>query len=130
MEPMEQTIAALTPLGERVCRALSDKAGQLGVASATQAIAPWAKAEFALSRDPYSGADSLIGTWRDRHGQACGKIMFHGDGSAYAEFDILQPHPRHPGMIIVAIEAWLRDGVVKTDLQLFPEPGSEGICGP
>lgn len=124
METLEKTIETLTPQGERICQALRDKATQLGVASSKQVVADWNGAHFTLSRDPYSGQNSLIGTWKNGSDMDCGKIIFHNDKSAYAEFDILKPHTQFPGMIILAIEAWLSNGEVKIDLQLLPEPGS------
>ena len=127
MEPLEKTIERLTPEGERICQALRDKASRLGVASSKQVVADWSRARFSLSRDPYSGLDSLIGVWKNDSGMDCGKIIFHNDQSGYAEFDILKPHNQYPGMIILAIEAWLSAGEIKTDLQLLPDPASGEI---
>ncbi|MDA8059795.1 MAG: hypothetical protein ACYCXP_03185 [Leptospirillum sp.] len=124
MEPLEKVIERLSPAGERICQALRDKAGRLGVASSRQVVADWNGARFSLSRDPFSGTDSLVGIWKNDSGMDCGKIIFHDDQSGYAEFDIMKPHSQYPGMIILAIEAWLSAGEVKTDVQLMPDPES------
>lgn len=121
MGQLEEIIEEKTPLGEKVCQAILAKAKKLGVAGDESSVAPWGKARFTLSKDPYSQENSLIGIWQNALDMDCGKILFHGDGSAYAEFDILKPHPTLPGMQILAIEAWLKNGEVKTDLQLIPD---------
>jgi len=122
METLEKAIERLTPAGQRICQALRDRTTRLGVAPSKQIVADWNGARFSLSRDPYSGTDSLIGTWKNDSGMDCGKIIFHDGESGYAEFDIMRPHRQYPGMIILAIEAWLSAGEVKTDIQLMDDP--------
>lgn len=127
MDYTEKRVLEFAPIGKQVCKALKDKAVQLGVAEEEEDVAPWGQGRFTLSRDPFSGQDSLIGSWCNDSGMECGRILFHGDGSVYAEFDVLKPHPVLPGMQILAIEAWVKNGAIKTDLKLLADPESGAV---
>lgn len=72
------------------------------------------------SRDPYSGENAFIATWRDAKGNKLGDILFHADGSFYAEYDVIQPHPRDTRWFVTSIRAWGRDGNVKAEAELLP----------
>ena len=63
-------------------------------------------AAYRLERDPASGDDSLVGEWHDARGYRIGMVVFHGDGSCFAEFDIVRAHPRDARWFVEAVEAW------------------------
>jgi hypothetical protein len=60
-----------------------------------------------------------MGEWRDAHAQKHGSLLINSDGSYYAEFDLLIPHPRKPQWFIEAITVWGRDGVMKAEPRLL-----------
>ena len=78
------------------------------------------RAEFKLSRDPYDGSYSLIGTWRDSRGHKQGEILFHGDGSFFAEYDVISEHPAKPHWFIEAVTAWGNHQQLNAELRLLP----------
>lgn len=78
------------------------------------------RAEYTLSFDPGSGENSLIGIWRDQNGNKQGEMLFHADGSFYAEYDVIREHPGKPEWFIEAVTAWGREGVIKSDPKLLP----------
>lgn len=78
------------------------------------------RAEYSLSHDPGSGEDSLIGIWRDKNGQKQGEILFHADGSFYAEYDVIREHPKNDNWFVEAVTAWGRENMIKSDPKLLP----------
>lgn len=94
-----------------------------------QAIDPDIKrAEYSLSRDPASGKDSLVGIWRDAKGHKQGEILFHADGSFFAEYDVIRQHPAKPKWFVEGVAVWGRIGNkserrtdnIKSELKLLP----------
>jgi hypothetical protein len=81
------------------------------------------RASFKLSRDPFDGNYSLIGVWRDDHGQKQGEILFHSDGSFMAEYDVISEHPGKPQWFIEAVTAWGNPTQLKSELRLLPSVG-------
>ena len=78
------------------------------------------RANYTLNRDPGSGEESLIGIWRDQQGQKQGEILFHADGSFYAEYDVISEHPKKTKWFVEAVIAWGRDNTVKSEPKLLP----------
>lgn len=85
--------------------------------SANTEITP-AMLSFHLERDPASGSNSIIGIWRDQHGQKKGMFAFHADQSFYAEYDVIRPHPTRSNLMVESITAWGRADRVKTEAKL------------
>lgn len=81
------------------------------------------RACFEISRDPYDGSYSLIGVWRDINGNKQGEILFHSDGSFFAEYDVISEHPKRPQWFIEAVTAWGNQQNLKTELRLLPCAG-------
>jgi hypothetical protein len=80
----------------------------------------WSQASFELQRDPASGEESLKGSWRGKHHELLGSMVFHGDGSFYAEYDVIRPHPRREKWFVEAVVAWGRDEVIRSEARLLP----------
>lgn len=82
----------------------------------------YAEARFSTARDPYSGDDTLIAQWLDPHGRTVGGLKFHGDGSFYAEYDVVRPHPRDPRWFVEGVVAWGKGETIKSEPKLLPAP--------
>jgi hypothetical protein len=78
------------------------------------------RAEYTLSRDPASGEHALIGIWRDQRGYKQGEILFHADGSFFAEYDVISTHPKKTKWFVESVTAWGRDNLVKAEPKLLP----------
>jgi len=116
---IEQRIQQLAGLAENVCAALRNEVFNLGLP--LNCIDPdISRADYSLSRDPASGEDALIGIWRDHKGQKQGEILFHADGSFFAEYDVIREHPRKQRWFVEAVTAWGRDDMIKAEPRLLP----------
>lgn len=110
--------------GEAVCARLLDEIEKLGIAPGRLARLPaYDQAEFESSKDPYSGEETLCGHWRDARGHSIGQMKFHGDGSFYAEFDVVLPHPTDPCWFVEGVTAWGRGDAIKSEAKLLETLG-------
>jgi hypothetical protein len=110
-------------LGEAVCASLAAEIHKLGFPAESLPMLPdYDKAGFSLAKDPYSGLESLCGVWRDAQGFRLGEMKFHGDGSFYAEYDVVRQHPSKPLWFVESVLAWGRDGVIKSEAKLLEVP--------
>ncbi|ESQ09790.1 MAG: hypothetical protein N838_19605 [Thiohalocapsa sp. PB-PSB1] len=109
MNALKQRLADCRPLAETLCNALRTETAKLGFGTNDLPAADAGTAAYRLESDPASGSESLLGEWHDRHGYRIGMLLFHGDGSFFAEHDIAKPHPTDPSLFVEAIEAWGRD---------------------
>ncbi len=109
-------------LGASICTALAGQIGRLGCENNQVVLPDWGQAAFALSRDPASGEDALLGVWRDARGAKVGEVVIHADGSFFAEQDVVRAYPRRPGWFVEAVTAWGREGSVKAEPRLLPMP--------
>jgi hypothetical protein len=107
-------------IGESICAALSDEVAKIGLQEKALATAPWERAGFELQRDPASGQFSLVGHWKNANGQRVGNIVFHCDGSFFAEYDVIEPHPRDKRWFVEAVNAWGKNEIIKAELRLLP----------
>jgi hypothetical protein len=107
-------------LGESICTALAEEVKKIGLTDKALATAPWQRARFELQRDPASGQYSLAGIWRDASGQRVGNIIFHCDGSFFAEYDVVEPHPQDQRWFVEAVNAWGKNDTIKAELRLLP----------
>jgi hypothetical protein len=78
------------------------------------------RASFEMSRDPATGEYSLVGVWRDKNGLKQGTILFHADGSFFAEYDVVCEHPKKPQWFVEAVTAWGNSGLIKSESRLLP----------
>ena len=116
---LEQRVQQVRAIGETVCEALRMEVFKMGLPVGH--IDPdFNRAEYTLSRDPASGEDSLLGVWRDPKGRKQGEILFHADGSFFAEYDVISEHPKQPRWFVEAVTAWGRDDIVRAEPKLLP----------
>jgi hypothetical protein len=119
---VRQRYERVQTLGESVCNALLVEVHRNGLPA--ESIDPaLERAQFDLSRDASDGNYSLIGIWRDAHGNKQGEILFHHDGSFYAEYDVIREHPTKPQWFIEAVTAWGNQRVLRSELKLLPSVG-------
>ena len=107
-------------LGESVCAALSEEVEKIGLSEKALLTAPWERARFELQRDPASGQSSLVGTWQDMNGHRVGSIIFHCDGSFFAEYDVVEQHPADQRWFVEAVNAWGKNTTIKAEPRLLP----------
>lgn len=120
---LQHKLVSLRPLGEQVCEVLCHELHKLGLDENRIPAIRFDAASFDLHRDPYSGEHSLRGDWFNGRKARLGSILFHADGSFFAEYDVVLPHPADKRWFIEAITAWGRDGVIKSEARLLPAIG-------
>ena len=120
MSQLQRRVDELLPLAEAICRALREGVRRLGFADEAIAIPGPDAASYRFDRDPASGTDSLVGEWRDAEGQRLGMLLFHADGTFFAEHDVIKLHPANPRWFVEAVNAWGRDREVRAEPRLMP----------
>ena len=108
--------------GQTICEALCSEITKLGLPDSIS-MPVLDDADYILSPDPMNGKNSLVGTWRNDKGQKTGEILFHADGSFYAEYDVVRPHPKKQNWFVEGVTAWGNDSVVKAEPKLLPVVG-------
>lgn len=73
-----------------------------------------------LRKDSFDGSESLFAEWRTPSGALLGYLLIHGGGQAYAEFDVVKPHPKKPRWVIEALTVWGSGDDIKSDPRLLP----------
>lgn len=122
-DPITQHIAAKRDFGKAVCQRISENIARLGFALQTNLPLPdYDAAEFSVVIDPFTQSQDLVGYWLNTGKQRVGQIKFHGDGSFYAEYDVVQPHPGKKHCFVEAINAWGRQDNIKTEAKLLDLP--------
>lgn len=118
-DELQERIARESPLIAAICEALTSGSQRVGFID-DKAVHPDPSAlSYHLERDPSSGEMTLVGDWLDVRGHRFGQVLLHGDGSFFAEYDIVRPHPTRPRWFVEAITAWGRDGEIRTDPRLL-----------
>lgn len=119
-EAIEQLLAAKRSLGNEICAALLERIVKTGFSVADIVVPDFEKVEFSLQKDPYSADQGLIGHWYDSSRQKIGEIQFLGNGTIYAEYDVVKPHPGKPQWFVEAVSAWGQEESIKTEVRLLP----------
>jgi hypothetical protein len=120
-EPMTK---AHQPLGEAICARLITEIHGLGFLPEQIAMKPvYSEARFETSRDPFSGKNTLCAYWYNPEGYRVGEMKFHADGTFFAEYDVVLPHPKDPRWFVEGVVAWGRDDVIKSEPKLLPAIG-------
>jgi hypothetical protein len=110
-------------LGQSICKKIMENIIKLGFSDLMKIKVPiYGEATFNLVTDPYTQSQDLVGYWMDAKQQRIGQIRFHGDGSFYAEYDIVLPHPKKPRYFVEAINAWGNEENIKTEPKLLVIP--------
>lgn len=107
--------------GTQICLAMLEALRKIGFADTDfNSVPEFAQAEFSLVRDPYTASDNLTGYWYDSHKHKIGNIQFLSDGSFYAEYDVVKPHPTKKQWFVEAVSAWGKNEQIKTEPRLLP----------
>lgn len=115
------TIESRKQHGEAICTRLLSEMLKLGFLPEQLPHKPvYDQARFETSKDPYSGQETLCGYWQNPRGHRIGEMKFHGDGSFYAEYDVVLPHPKDPRWFVEGVLAWGRGEDIKTEAKLLP----------
>jgi hypothetical protein len=122
MEQLEQRVAEVAEQGRTLLAALREKVAQLNLTSGEVIIPPFESAQFTLEHDLYNGRQTLMASFYPSQYYRAGFLLFHSDGSCFAEYHVMQLHPSKPHWFIEAVEAWVRDGEIKTDTRLARMP--------
>lgn len=109
--------------GQAICKKIMETILKLGFSDPTKIQVPvYREAKFNVVVDPFTQSRDLVGYWFDTKQQRVGQLRFHGDGSFYAEYDIVQPHPKKPRWFVEAINAWGREDNIKAEAKLLKIP--------
>jgi len=120
---IDDLIRAKRAFGTAVCQRISECIAKLGFSVQSRIDLPsYDAVQFSLVTDPYTQSEDLVGYWYDGSRQRIGQIQFHGDGSVYAEYDIVQPHPSKKQFFVEAINAWGSLDNIKTEAKLLAMP--------
>lgn len=120
---LEQHISAQRDFGTLICQRMTANINKLGFSAQTGLTSPdFDTAVFSLVTDPFTQTQDLVGYWYNNDKQRIGQIKFHGDGSFYAEYDVIQPHPSKKQFFVEAINAWGKLDNIKTEAKLLEIP--------
>jgi hypothetical protein len=119
---LEQQIEAKRALGIRICECLKTEIDKLGFADNVPLTYPlYDSATFVPTKDPYTGDVNLTAYWySERDKQRIGRLQFNSDGSFYAEYDVVKPHPVKTQWFIDAVSAWGKEDMIKSEAKLIP----------
>ncbi|MEJ2059339.1 MAG: hypothetical protein P8Y64_02470 [Gammaproteobacteria bacterium] len=123
LNSLEARVQAARARAEEICAALEREAHKLGFAQGQVQVPTFEAAHFSLQRDAASGRDSLLCDWHDDKGRRNGHLLFHADGSFWAEYDVVRPHPRDARWFVESVTAWGRNDSIKSEARLLPIVG-------
>ncbi|MDT4332596.1 hypothetical protein ACQE3E_18350 [Methylomonas sp. MED-D] len=122
-ESLSEHVEMRREFGKTVCQRIAANIAKLGFPVQTQIALPeYEAAQFSLVSDPFTQSVDLVGYWYDANKRRIGQIKFHGDGSFYAEYDVVQPHPTKKQWFVEAINAWGKQDNIKTEAKLLDVP--------
>jgi hypothetical protein len=112
-------------LAECVCQRLSEEIIKLGFAEAEIKHYPnYDDASYELIKDPYTGEHNLTCYWyNEAKKQRIGRLQFNSDGTFYAEYDVVKPHPTNIRRFVEGVTAWGKAENIKAEAKLLPMPG-------
>jgi hypothetical protein len=119
---IKQRIALSSSQGNALIDALQERVIKLGLPGEVITIPPFEAARFTLEHDLYNGEQTLRAAFFPSQYYCIGFLLFHFDGSSFAEYHIMRQHPSRPQLFIEAVEAWVRDGKIQTDVRLALMP--------
>jgi hypothetical protein len=119
---LEQRVAQAKPQSLLLLAALQEKVDKLDLHGDAIVLPLFESAKCTLEYDLYNGQQTLVIAFYPSQFYRAGYLLFHSDGSCFAEYHVMLLHPIYPGMFIEAVEAWVRDGEIKTDMRLAVMP--------
>lgn len=122
---LQKQIDAKRAIGISICQRLRAEIDKLDFAKDESITYPYFDtAHFVLTKDPYTGDANLTGYWYNERNkkriERIGRLQFNSDGSFYAEFDVVKPHPSKPDYFVEAVTAWGKEDTIKTESRLLP----------
>lgn len=122
---LQTQIDAKRIIGVKICERLRAEIDKFGFAEGVMIDYPYYHlASFVLVKDPYTGNNNLTGYWCNTRNkprvERIGRIQFNSDGSFYAEYDVVKPHPHDATQFVEAITVWGKDDVIKAEARLLP----------
>ncbi|MFZ2450871.1 MAG: hypothetical protein WAW36_10160 [Methylovulum miyakonense] len=123
MNSLAGQIDAKREVGEAVCHRLCAEIDKLGFAADAITHYPhYGQAHFELVKDPYTGAENLAAYWFNAsNNQRLGRLQFNSDGSFYAEYDVVKPHPSKKQWFVEGVSAWGKPDAMKAEAKLLPQ---------
>ena len=122
MEQLEQRITEVSEQGKTLLAALREKVVGLKLSGEEIVIPQFEEAKFTLEHDLYNGQQTLMASFYPSEYYRAGFLLFHSDGSCFAEAHVMQLQPSKPHWFIEAVEAWFRDGEIRPDTRLARMP--------
>ncbi|HUX90367.1 MAG TPA: hypothetical protein VMV48_06715 [Gallionellaceae bacterium] len=119
---LQQRIAAARDRGVALLAGLRGKLARLSLPGEPITIPDFDNAKFTLEHDLYNGQNTLLASFYLSPSYRAGYLMFHSDGSSLAEYHVMRLYPGKPHLFIESVEAWVRDGEIKTDLKTAEMP--------
>ncbi|MDP2902304.1 MAG: hypothetical protein Q8N96_04255 [Methylovulum sp.] len=120
---LSEHVATNRPLAECACQRLNEEINKLGFSATDIKHYPhYDEASFVLIKDPFTGGQNLSCYWYDELKQRIGRLQFNSDGSFYAEFDVIKPHPSKAKWFVEGVTAWGNAGNIKAEAKLLPMP--------
>jgi hypothetical protein len=125
---LQNQIDAKRAIGVSICERLRSEMTKLGFANDALIDYPYYHtASFVLTKDPYTGDFNLTGYWYNKRNkqrieriERIGRLQFNSDGSFYAEYDVVKPHPHKANWFVEAVTAWGKDDNIKVETRLLP----------
>jgi hypothetical protein len=122
---LQNEIDAKRAIGVNICERLRAEMNSLGFANEELIDYPYYHtASFVLTKDPYTGDFNLTGYWYNKRNkqrlERIGRLQFNSDGSFYAEYDVVKPHPSKAEWFVEAVTAWGKEDAIKTEARLLP----------
>ncbi len=118
----DSCITRYQTLGRAVCEALTKEAVKQGLTQAQLPSIEWADLAFKVVVDPADGSECLSGDWLNPAGYRIGTFQLNGNGSFFAEHDVVQPHPTDKRWFIEAVTAWGTESKIITEPRLIATP--------
>lgn len=119
---LQRRVAAFTENGVALLAALREKLATLALPGEAITIPEFEAAKFTLEQDQYNGKQTLMASFYPTPHYRAGVLLFHSDGSSFAEYYVMRPHPTKSMWFIESVQAWVRDGEIKTDTRLALMP--------
>jgi len=120
---LETQVNANHDFGLKICQRLQEEIAKLGFSVGAVSHYPvYENASFRLVKDPFTGDFNLAANWYDGKQQRIGSLQFNSDGTCYAEFDVVQPHPKKSRWFVEAVTAWGKMDALKAEAKLLQMP--------
>ncbi|MEQ1635238.1 MAG: hypothetical protein ABL903_01025 [Methylococcales bacterium] len=121
---LEDQIQGNRSVGVAICERLGEEINKLGFqASDIKHYPHYDEATFLLIKDPYTGLKNLTAYWYSlAQPHRIGLMQFNSDGSVYAEYDVVKPHPTKTHWFVEGVTVWGKLAQLKAEAKLLPMP--------